>query len=55
MGSDSRPEGKVYDQTGPTVRPHIESFIKTYALPLDELLVQDLNQYPVCHWSDAED
>lgn len=26
---------------------HIKSFIKTYDLPLDELLVKDLSQYPV--------
>jgi phosphatidylserine decarboxylase len=41
-------EGKVYDQTGPGVKAHIKSFIDTYELPLDELLVEDLDQYPVC-------
>ena len=41
-------EGKIYDQTGPEVVEHIQSFIKTYDLPTDELLVQDLSQYPVC-------
>ncbi|OCF59180.1 phosphatidylserine decarboxylase [Kwoniella mangroviensis CBS 10435] len=38
--------GKIYDQTGPEVREHIETFIKTYELPLEELLVKDLDQYP---------
>lgn len=37
----------MYDQTGPGVLAHIQSFIKTYDLPLEELLVQDLTQYPV--------
>lgn len=41
-------EGKLYDTEGPTVLPHIQSFIDTYQLPLNELLVQDLTQYPVC-------
>lgn len=40
-------EGKIYDQTGAGVRPHIQAFIDTYQLPLDELLVKDLGQYPV--------
>ena len=40
-------EGKLYDETGKGVLPHIESFIKTYELPMDELLIKDLNQYPV--------
>lgn len=40
-------EGKIYDETGESVRPHIEAFISAYELPLDELLVQDLDQYPV--------
>lgn len=39
-------EGKIYDETGPSVKPHIESFIKTYQLPMDELLIQDLDAYP---------
>ncbi|WVQ76654.1 phosphatidylserine decarboxylase [Cryptococcus sp. DSM 104548] len=39
-------QGETYDQTGPDVREHIEAFIETYELPLDELLVQDLDQYP---------
>ncbi|KAL7423353.1 hypothetical protein Q5752_002656 [Cryptotrichosporon argae] len=39
-------QGKLYDQTGEGVKEHIESFIKTYQLPLDELLVKDLTQYP---------
>ena len=37
----------MYDETGAQVRPHIESFIQTYNLPMDELLVQDLDKYPV--------
>jgi len=40
-------EGEVYNRKGPEVRPHIESFIRAYALPLDELLVKDLDEYPV--------
>jgi hypothetical protein len=40
-------EGKLYDEPGPEVRQHIESFIKTYDLPVDELLVTDLDEYPV--------
>ncbi|ODN96548.1 phosphatidylserine decarboxylase [Cryptococcus wingfieldii CBS 7118] len=39
-------QGKTYDRTGPDVREHIEAFIATYDLPLNELLVQDLDQYP---------
>ncbi|CAD6567328.1 MAG: hypothetical protein TREMPRED_003549 [Tremellales sp. Tagirdzhanova-0007] len=39
-------EGKIYDETGESVKPHIESFIKTYQLPMEELLIQDLDQYP---------
>lgn len=41
------PEGKVYDKTGEGVKEHIQSFIEAYDLPMDELLVQDLDQYPV--------
>jgi phosphatidylserine decarboxylase len=40
-------EGKLYDEEGETVKPHIEAFIKTYDLSLTELLEQDLNKYPV--------
>ena len=40
-------EGKVYDKTGPDVKDHIQSFVDAYDLPLNELLVQDLDQYPV--------
>jgi hypothetical protein len=40
-------EGKLYDAPGPEVRQHIESFIGTYDLPVDELLVTDLDQYAV--------
>ncbi len=40
-------EGKIYDETGENVKPHIEAFIKSYELPMDELLVKDLDQYPV--------
>lgn len=29
--------------------PHIQSFIQTYDLPLNELLVEDLTQYPVSY------
>ncbi len=42
-------EGKIYDEGGPGVKEHIQSFINTYQLPLDELLIQDLDQYPVCN------
>ncbi len=40
-------EGKMYDQEGAEVLPHIQSFIKTYNLPTNELLEQDLSKYPV--------
>jgi hypothetical protein len=43
------PEGKMYDKTGEGVLEHIKTFINTNELPLDELLVQDLTQYPVSH------
>ncbi|ORY25366.1 phosphatidylserine decarboxylase-domain-containing protein [Naematelia encephala] len=39
-------QGKLYDATGEGVKEHIQSFIKTYELPIDELLVQDLDNYP---------
>jgi len=39
LEEQSLKQGKTYDATGPTVKPHIESFIKTYQLPMDELLV----------------
>ena len=29
------------------MKEHIKSFIDTYELPMDELLVQDLDKYPV--------
>ena len=45
-------EGLAYDQSGPEVKEHIQSFIDAYELPMDELLVQDLDQYPVS--SDAD-
>jgi phosphatidylserine decarboxylase len=41
------PEGAIYDKTGAGVLEHIQSFIQTYAIPLEELLVQDLSQYSV--------
>lgn len=41
-----RVEGKLYDKGGPEVLPHIQSFIQTYDLPLNELLIEDLTQYP---------
>ncbi len=40
------PEGKQYDTTGPGVLPHIEAFVKAYAIPLDQLLEPDLSKYP---------
>ncbi len=43
MGS----EGKLYDTEDSEVLPHIQSFIETYNLPLNELLVTDLKQYTV--------
>ncbi|GHJ89750.1 hypothetical protein NliqN6_6152 [Naganishia liquefaciens] len=39
-------QGKLYDKEGPEVLPHIQSFIQTYNLPLNELLIEDLTQYP---------
>lgn len=39
--------GAQYDATGPGVLPHIQSFVKAYAIPLDQLLEQDLTKYPV--------
>ena len=39
----------MYDKEGPEVLPHIQSFVQTYNLPLDELLIEDLTQYPVRH------
>ncbi|WVR04306.1 phosphatidylserine decarboxylase [Kwoniella sp. DSM 27419] len=46
LENQSIKQGKIYDQTGEGVKEHIQSFINTYKLPLDELLVKDLNQYP---------
>ncbi|WVQ91772.1 phosphatidylserine decarboxylase [Cryptococcus gattii] len=46
LREESIKQGQTYDQTGPDVEEHIKSFIKTYGLPLDELLVKDLSQYP---------
>ncbi|WWC59068.1 phosphatidylserine decarboxylase [Kwoniella dejecticola CBS 10117] len=46
LENQSIKQGKIYDETGPEVKEHIEQFIQTYELPLNELLVQDLNQYP---------
>ncbi|KAJ9118162.1 hypothetical protein QFC22_004066 [Naganishia vaughanmartiniae] len=39
-------QGQLYDKEGPEVLPHIKSFIATYNLPLDDLLIEDLTQYP---------
>lgn len=39
----------MYDKEGPEVLTHIQSFVQTYNLPLDELLIEDLTQYPVRH------
>ncbi|WWD21949.1 phosphatidylserine decarboxylase [Kwoniella shandongensis] len=39
-------QGKIYDATGEGVKEHIQAFIDTYELPMDELLVKDINQYP---------
>ncbi|BEI95381.1 hypothetical protein CcaverHIS631_0103300 [Cutaneotrichosporon cavernicola] len=36
---------KLYDATGPGVLPHINAFIKAYAIPLEELLETDLAKY----------
>ncbi|OCF37743.1 phosphatidylserine decarboxylase [Kwoniella heveanensis BCC8398] len=46
LENQSIKQGKIYDQTGEGVKEHIQSFIDTYELPLDELLVKDLDQYP---------
>ncbi|GFZ49041.1 hypothetical protein JCM24511_06791 [Saitozyma sp. JCM 24511] len=46
LETQSIKQGKLYDTPGPEVRQHIQSFIRTYALPVDELLVTDLDQYP---------
>lgn len=39
-------QGQMYDATGDQVLPHIQSFIQTYNLPLNELLEPDLTKYP---------
>lgn len=39
-------QGHLYDKEGPEVLPHIKSFIATYNLPLADLLIEDLSQYP---------
>ncbi|KAI9635579.1 phosphatidylserine decarboxylase-domain-containing protein [Dioszegia hungarica] len=46
LENQSIKQGELYDQTGDDVLPHIQSFINTYQLPLDELLVSDLTKYP---------
>ncbi|WRT65146.1 phosphatidylserine decarboxylase [Kwoniella shivajii] len=46
LENQSIKQGKIYDQQGEGVKEHIQSFIDTYELPLDELLVKDLDQYP---------
>lgn len=48
-GVSDYPEGKIYDQTGELVLGHINSFIQTYQIPMGELLVQDVKEYPVSH------
>lgn len=40
-------EGQLYDQTGPGALQHIQSFVKAYAIPMEELLEKDLTKYPV--------
>ncbi|ORX36174.1 phosphatidylserine decarboxylase-domain-containing protein [Kockovaella imperatae] len=46
LESKSQRQGELYDETGPGVKEHIQSFIDTYKLPLNELLIQDLDKYP---------
>ncbi|KAK4685590.1 phosphatidylserine decarboxylase, partial [Tremellales sp. Uapishka_1] len=46
LENQSIKQGKIYDATGEGVLEHIQSFIATYELSLDELLVKDLAQYP---------
>ncbi|KAI5450377.1 hypothetical protein NCC49_003159 [Naganishia albida] len=46
LRAQSLRQGRLYDKEGPEVLPHIQSFIQTYDLPLDELLIQDLTKYP---------
>lgn len=36
----------MYDKEGPDVLPHIQSFMRTYNLSTDELLIPDLTKYP---------
>ncbi|KAK8846641.1 phosphatidylserine decarboxylase [Kwoniella newhampshirensis] len=46
LESKSIQQGKIYDATGEGVKEHIQAFINTYELPMDELLVKDIDQYP---------
>lgn len=46
LEAQSVKQGKIYDEEGEGVLEHIKSFIETYQLPLDELLVEDLTAYP---------
>jgi hypothetical protein len=41
-------QGKIYDQEGPGVTEHIQSFIDQFQLPLDELVEPDPAKYKVC-------
>jgi len=39
-------QGKIYDNPDPAfVVPHIENFVKTYSIPLDQLLQPDIRKY----------
>ncbi|PWN24835.1 hypothetical protein BDZ90DRAFT_224228 [Jaminaea rosea] len=44
----SQHQGKLYDDSSDpaAVRAHIESFVQTYSIPLDELAQPDLAKYP---------
>jgi hypothetical protein len=39
------PEGTIYDKEGPEVIHKIESFIKTYEIDMNEVLIQKLSEY----------
>lgn len=40
-------QGKIYDEIGPDVLPHIQAFVKAFKLDLSILLEPDLSKYPV--------
>jgi hypothetical protein len=38
-------EGKIYDEEGPVVVDRINTFVRTYDISFEELLIQDPNGY----------